>query len=171
MIETMIDMKKIIALSAAAILVAICSFCAVAQDARSIYNKYSDAGDVSAVYISPAMFRMIGKIPDLDINGADVNLAGIIKSLKGMYILDCDNAQVGTALKHDTEKLVEKGKMEMLMEVKDNGEVVRIFTSGDEKIVSSLVMLTFEAGSCTFIALDGGMLREDLEKIIAESME
>ena len=30
---------------------------AFAQDGKSIYNKYSEAENVSAVYISPAMFR------------------------------------------------------------------------------------------------------------------
>ena len=37
------------------------SISALAQDGRSLYNKYSDLADVEAVYISPAMFRLIGK--------------------------------------------------------------------------------------------------------------
>ena len=46
-------MKKIFAI-AAAMLVTVSAF---AQDGKSIYKKYSDAENVSAVYISPAMFR------------------------------------------------------------------------------------------------------------------
>lgn len=164
-------MKKVIAFAVAALVAAICSSGAGAQDARSIYNKYSDEENVSAVFISPSMFRMIGRIPDLDINGSDVNLAGIIKSLKGMYILDCENARVSSSLKRDTEKMIDKDRMEMLMEVKDSGETVRIFTGGDEKVINSLVMLTINADTCTLIALDGNMLRADFEKVIAESME
>lgn len=163
-------MKKIFVIAAAAIFAVFFSFDSFAQDARGLYNKYSDAEGVSAVYISPAMFRMIGRIPDLDINGSDVNLAGIIKSLRGMYILDCENPHVSMAVRRDTERLIDKGKFEMLMEVKDEGEVVRMFTAGDEKIIDSLVMLTLDDDNCTFIALDGNMSREDFEKVIAEGM-
>ena len=55
-------MKRIIILFAALLL----SFSAFAQNGKSIYQKYSDAENVSAVYVSPAMFRMIGQIPDLE---------------------------------------------------------------------------------------------------------
>ena len=53
-------MKRIIIL-AALLLTTIASF---AQNGKSIYQKYSEAEGVSAVYISPAMFKLIGKIPD-----------------------------------------------------------------------------------------------------------
>ena len=36
-----------------------------AQNGKGIYQKYAGNEGVSAVYVSSAMFRMIGKIPDL----------------------------------------------------------------------------------------------------------
>ena len=57
------------------------SITALAQDGRSLYNKYSDYDNVEAVYISPAMFRLIGKIPDVKMEGENVNLGPVIKSL------------------------------------------------------------------------------------------
>ena len=51
-------MKKIILIFAALLL----AFSAFAQDGRSIYNRYSDEEGVTAVYISPAMFRLLGVI-------------------------------------------------------------------------------------------------------------
>ncbi|MDY6278135.1 MAG: hypothetical protein SPL35_06950, partial [Bacteroidales bacterium] len=51
---------------------------ASAQSGRSLYLKYSDADDVSAVYISSAMFRMIGNLPDLEMENRHVNLTPII---------------------------------------------------------------------------------------------
>ena len=69
-------MKKIFAI-AAAMLVTVSAF---AQDGKSIYKKYSDAENVSAVYISPAMFRMMGKIPDMEVGASEMNLTPVIKS-------------------------------------------------------------------------------------------
>ena len=52
-------MKKII-LSMVAILMAVSMS---AQNGESIYRKYSGKEGVTGVYISPAMFRMMGSLP------------------------------------------------------------------------------------------------------------
>ena len=72
-------MKKIYAIIAA-IALAVPAF---AQGGKELYNKYSDLPGVSAVYISPAMFRLIGRIPDVDLADEDVNFTPIIKSMNG----------------------------------------------------------------------------------------
>ena len=53
-------MKKIIVFAA----LLLSFICASAQDGKHIYMKYSDEPNVSAVYVSPAMFRLIGRIPE-----------------------------------------------------------------------------------------------------------
>lgn len=158
-------MKRFV-LVAALLLTAITTF---AQNGKSIYQKYSDAEGVSAVYISPAMFRLIGKIPDLQIEGEDVNLAPIIKSLTGLYLIDSENPAINASLKADAEQFVRKGNYELLMEAKDSGETMRLFTVGTETIVNGFVMISDEGDETTFIFLDGKMNREELEKVIAES--
>ncbi len=158
-------MKRFV-LVAALLLTTITTF---AQNGKSIYQKYSDAEGVSAVYISPAMFRLIGKIPDLQIEGEDVNLAPIIKSLTGLYLIDSENPAINASLKADAEQFVRKGNYELLMEAKDSGETMRLFTIGTETIVNGFVMIADEGDETTFIFLDGKMNREELEKVIAES--
>lgn len=157
-------MKKIIALAAALLLAAT----AFAQDARSIYNKYSDEPGTSAVYISPAMFRMIGKLPDIEL-GDGMNLAPIIKNLKGMYIINSENPQVSGKMKDETNKLLRKGDYELMMEIKEDGETIRMFTSGTEEIVTGFLFMAIEMDECTFICLDGTMNRKDLEAMIANA--
>ena len=56
-------MKKLFAIAVFILLAVSVS----AQDGRSIYNKFSDEPGVSAVYISPSMFKLIGKIPAIDL--------------------------------------------------------------------------------------------------------
>ena len=55
------------------------------------------------------------------------------------------------------------------MEAKDNGEVMRMYTVGDDKVVNSLVMLSRDGSETSFICLDGTMPREQLEALIAEA--
>lgn len=159
-------MKKILVI-AVLLLSAIGAF---AQDGKSIYQKYSDEKDVSAVYISPAMFRLMGKIPDLEVKDEDINLGPIIKSLSGLYMIDSENPKVNATLKGEVERLVKAGRYVLLMEAKDSGETVRMYTVGTETVVSSFVMLSEDDDEVSFICFDGKMNRDDLEKLLAEKM-
>ena len=60
---------------------------------------------------------------------------------------------------------------EMLMEIKDRGEVVRIYTTGNEKTVTQFILTAAEYDAFTFICLDGTMSRADLEKAIAKATQ
>ena len=153
---------------AAMLLVAISSF---AQDGKSIYQKYSDSENISAVYVSPAMFKMIGKLPDIELNDGEVNFYPIIKSLTGLYIINSENTGINAQLYADVEKFIKSGKYELLMEAKDSGQTVRMYTVGNDVTVNSFVMIAKDGGETTFICIDGNMNRSDLEKLLAEQME
>ena len=139
-----------------------------AQSGKSIYQKYSDAEGVSAVYISPAMFRLMGGIPDLNAEIGD--LSPIIQSLSGLYLISSENPSINAALKADAEAFVQRGHYELLMEAKDSGECVRMYTTGTDETVSGFIMIADEGDEMTFIYLDGKMNREDLDNILAEAM-
>ena len=159
-------MKRIIILFAALLL----SFSAFAQNGKSIYQKYSDAENVSAVYVSPAMFRMTGQIPDLEVGQENVNLTPVIRSLTGLYILNSENAAINGSLRADAERFINSGRYELLMEAKDSGETVRIYTVGNDRVIEGFVMLAAEASEVTFICLDGQMPRKDFEELFSKAM-
>ncbi len=159
-------MKRFIILFAALLL----TLSAAAQNGKSIYQKYSDEENVSAVYISPAMFRLIGKIPDVNTGDGEVNLSPIIRSLSGMYLINSENEKINGNLRAEAERFIKSGKYEMLMEAKDSGQTVRMYTVGNEKTVEGFVMLAAEAASVTFICLDGQMPRDEFETLMAKQM-
>ena len=158
-------MKKLFAIMVLAFL----SVAALAQSGRDIYNKYSDEAGVSSVYVSPTMFRLIGKIPDIEMEDSKVNFSSIIKSMSGFYIVDSENPAIADELDSDVKKFIQKGDFELLMEAKEDGEVMRMYTAGDDKTVTSFVMLAREESEVTFIAFDGKMDLDELEKLIAEA--
>lgn len=162
-------MKRIIIL-AALLLTTICSF---AQSGKSIYEKYSDNEGVSAVYISPAMFRLIGKLPEVkaDVEGGSVDLAPVISTLTGMYLLNTSNEQIKNSLYEDVKRFVSSRKYELLMEAKDSGEAMRIYTIGNEKIVNGFVMISKDSEETAFICIEGNMNRSQLEALLSQSMK
>ena len=145
------------------------SISAFAQDGRSLYNKYSDYDNVEAVYISPAMFRLIGKIPDVEMNDESVNLGPIIKSLSGLYVLSIKEGATASQLADDVNRFIKKGQYELLMEAKESGEVTRMYTVGDDFVVNSFVLLSHDGEETNFVCIDGTIPRDQLENLIAEA--
>ena len=158
-------MKKILITAILAVL----SVSAFAQTGKSLYEKYSDLDGVEAVYISPAMFKMIGRL-SIDLKEQDnVDISNIIRSLKGMYILNIPNSGAASRLASEVTGLIRKGNYELLMEAKDSGEKMQMFTSGDDNIIRSFVMLNTDGDETSFICFDGEILREDFENIVVNS--
>lgn len=140
---------------------------------RAIYDKYSDMKGVEAVYISSAMFKMIGRLPEFDAGDADdVDLSKVVKHLKGMYILDIeDNKNAAKELARDVNSLVEKDDYELIMEAKEDGEVTKMYTLGDETTVYSFIIVEADSDETTFICIDGVIPREALQEAIAKAAE
>ena len=147
---------------------------AYAQSGKTIYNKYSDSNGVSAVYISPTMFRMIGQLPNLDIEASDgekVDIAPLVRSFEGFYLLSVSDKAQAAELKQEVQSMIKSGRFEMLMEAKDSGNTMRIYTAGNDKNISSLVMLAQEGDSVQFICLEGTINRKDFESLMAKSIK
>ena len=116
------------------------------------------------------MFKLMGSIPDIDMPDGDVNLSPYIKEMSGMYLIDSENPKINEALAADAQKMISKGRYELLMEAKDDGERVRIYIVPDGESITSFVMTATEPGECVFISIEGKMLRKDLEKLLANAM-
>ena len=160
-------MKRIIA-TALMLLMTVGAF---AQEGKRLYNKYMDQDGVSAVYISPAMFRLMGQLPDINIESADgrkMDMAPLVRSFSGFYMLSFEKKSAASEeLYKEVTAMVNKGNFDLLMEVKDNGSTVRMYTLGDEKVVNSFVCIMNEDSQTTFFCLEGSMARSDLEKFMA----
>ena len=144
---------------------------AFAQEGKRLYNKYSDMDGVSAVYISPTMFKLMGQLPDINLkttHGKEMDMAPLVRSFSGFYMLSFEKKSAASAeLYKEVTSLVNKGNFELLMEVKDDGSTIRMYTLGDEKVVSSFVCIINEEDETMFFSLEGSMNRSDVEKLIA----
>ena len=128
-------MKKSLILFAVAIL--LMPLTAMSQD---IFEKYSDNNDVTYVSIKPKMFQMLAK---MDISTEDkeaqeyINMVNSITSFK---TLATDNKAIAA----DVSKWVKSrtSSLEELMEVKDDGMVVKFYVreGKDSDHVAELLM-------------------------------
>lgn len=149
------------------IIISLAAFTAFAQDYKTIYQKYSDDDRVTAVYISPAMFKMIGKLPEVRIEDNGLDLAPMIKSMTGFYMLQTEDSSLAEKISKDVTRIVGGGKFETLMEIKDKGQKVNILSLGDDQFLKSLLLTVFDSGESMFIGIDGLMNRADVENAVA----
>jgi hypothetical protein len=159
-------MKRILA----AALLLISATLASAQEGKNLYNKYSSEKGVSAVYISPAMLKLIGQLPDLKIQtqgDKSLDIGSLISSFQGFYMLEITEPSAMTTLRKDVASMIGTGRYELLMEMKEEGETLNIYTAGDEKVIDSFVFMATDTDGMQFICIDGAMYRSDVEKLIA----
>lgn len=157
-------MKKIIILLLA---FAVSMVSSAAQNSKKkIYSEYSGKPGVSAVYISPAMFKLMKTVPDIEINSQEVNFSRFIRTLEGMYILNTSDQGIASRLAKDVESELRYGKHELLMEAIEENQTTRIYIVQNESIVSDLILLSRDGHSTSYISLTGEMPLDELSKMI-----
>lgn len=152
-------MKRLIVL----LLAAFVAMSASAQNSKSIYNKYRNESGISSVYVSPSMFKMMGKVPNIE--GAD--FSSVIKYLEAMYVIDCENPFVAKKLKTEVLDYAESKRMELMMEARDGDELVRVYTVTKDEFVTDFIMLLSENDECVFIGIEGKIDPATLGQVIA----
>ena len=138
-----------------------------AQSNNTIYNKYSGKQGVSSVYISPSMFKMMKSLPEVEIyDDKDVHFEQIIKSFEGMYVIEVENIALVKSVISDVESMIAKGNLELLMEVKESDETVRIYVEKEGDMFKKFIMLEREDDSATFISIDAQMPQEAVAELL-----
>ena len=157
-------MKKIIILLLA---FAVSMVSSAAQNSKKkIYSEYSGKPGVSAVYISPAMFKLMKSVPDIEINSQEVNFSRFIRTLEGMYILNTSDQDIASRLAKDVESELRYGKHELLMEAIEENQTTRIYIVQNDSIVSDLILLSRDGHSTSYISITGEMPLDELSKMI-----
>ena len=158
------NMKKIIILLLA---FAVSMVSSAAQNSKKkIYSEYSGKPGVSAVYISPAMFKLMKTVPDIEINSQEVNFSRFIRTLEGMYILNTSDQDIASRLAKDVESELRYGKHELLMEAIEENQTTRIYIVQNDSIVSDLILLSRDGHSTSYISMTGEMPLDELSKMI-----
>lgn len=154
-------MKKLILCAIAALSTLVAS----AQSANELYNKYSGRKGVEAVYISPAMFKMMKTLPDMDIQGKeDLDISPIVQNLEGMYVIEIENFTI--PFMEDVKNLVKSHKLELMMESREEGETTQIFFSQKDGVVTEFVVVNAEKNEVDFVCFTGKMNMDDLSKLM-----
>lgn len=156
-------MKKLLL----SLLLAAATLSASAQSANELYNKYSGMKNAETVYISPAMFKMMKSLPDMDVQGQeDLDISPIIQNFDGMYVIEIENFTI--PFMEDVKKFVKSHKLELMMESRDQDETTQIYFAQKDGIVTEFVVVNSEKNEADFVCFTGKMKMEDLSKMLGK---
>lgn len=126
------------------------------------FEKYADTKNVTYVFISKYMLRLAGKASAPSVPG--VNTQSIMNKLDGIQIISSEEKTASARLKADTQAFIKQGKYELLMQVDDDEDKVRIYHR-EGKQQSAVVMLSDDAGEVSVIVFSGKFTLDDVMKM------
>lgn len=126
------------------------------------FEKYADTKNVTYVYISKFMLRMVGKGSSPSVPG--VNTQSIMNKLNGIQIISTEENSAAARLKAETQSIIKQGKYELLLQVDEDDEKVNIYHR-EGKQQSVVVMLSDDDGEVSVIVFSGTFTLEDVMKM------
>ncbi len=109
---------------------------------QSIFDKYEDLDEVSAVVINKSMFNLLAKM-EVDMDDPEAQeYMNMAKKLNGLKVFVTEDTKVSSDMKATVAKYLKSEKLEELMRVKDKNTNVKFYIRNgkDEDHVSELLM-------------------------------
>ena len=140
---------------------------------NQLYKKYSSVPGITKVYISKAMFSLIGSSNregskmSVSTYGSDIDVNKYAKKLTGLYILSSEDPNVGTRLLADFGQMLKDMNLELLMEVEDDGDTVKMYSVKKGNITTDFFLSSHDSdGEITVMHLQGALTDDDIAGIM-----
>ena len=153
-------MKTIITNILLAIMLMMTSINAQAQ--KNPFDKFSDYEDVTYIFISEAMLKLVGTTAIPSIDGIDINEIG--SKLKSIQIITSEK-HTKNSLKSEAMSIIKKESYEKLIQVSEKDNKVDIYFK-DGKKNSIIVMINDEKDDTVLIVFSGEFGTANIAKML-----
>lgn len=121
------------------ILMAMLPFTGISQ---SLFDKYEDLDNVTAVIVSKGMFNLLSKI-DVEVDDPEAqDFMDIAKSVSSLKVFTTEDKAIGTDMAASVNSYLKSSSLEELMRIKDKDANVKFYIKSgkDDDHVSELLM-------------------------------
>ena len=92
------------------------------------FDKYEDMKDVDAMVMTSKMFKMLAKVDLSDNNPEAREYMNLIENLDRIQIYKSSNSKIMSQMATDVKSYLQKGSLEELMRVNDNGQNIKFYS-------------------------------------------
>ncbi|TFG79092.1 MAG: DUF4252 domain-containing protein [Flavobacteriales bacterium] len=109
---------------------------------QSVFDKYENMDQVSAVIINKGMIDLVGALGMDEDDQESRDFMEIAKGLKGIKVFFTEDKGIGAEMGTTVQSYLKSGSMEELMRVKDEGTNVKFYVKNgrDENHITELLM-------------------------------
>lgn len=129
----------------------------------SFFRKFADHEDITSVYISKSMLRLM---PDMQTGGIDIGR--VSSKLDNIQILSCEKQEVIPQIRKELTYISPQNGYEELMKVNDAGEHIVIYLKENTGEPKEYVLLCDEKKELTVVILKGNLSITDIQGIIGK---
>ena len=133
-----------------------------AQAQKNPFDKFSDYEDVTYIFISEAMLKLVGTTAIPNIDGIDINEIG--SKLKSIQIITSEKC-TKNSLKSEAMSIIKKESYEKLIQVSEKDNKVDIYFK-DGKKNSIIVMVNDEKDDTVLIVFSGEFGMANIAKML-----
>lgn len=133
-----------------------------AQAQKNPFDKFSDYEDVTYIFISEAMLKLVGTTAIPSIDGIDINEIG--SKLKSIQIITSEKC-TKNSLKSEAMSIIKKESYEKLIQVSEKDNKVNIYFK-DGKKNSIIVMVNDEKDDTVLIVFSGEFGMANIAKML-----
>lgn len=124
---------------------------------QSMFDKYEDLDNVSAVVVNQSMFRLLANI-DVEVDDPEAkDFMDIAKSLKNLKVFITEDKEISADMKKSMDSYLNSNSLEELMRVKDKDANVKFYIKEgkDEDHVSELLMFVTGISEAADVEVNG----------------
>jgi predicted lactoylglutathione lyase len=148
------------------ILISLCLFFASAGFAQNrTFERFAEMDDVSSVFISQAMFRLMGNMANFD-QMSGVNISGLTNKIESLQVLSTESRTRAAQMHREFSELTSAHHYEELMRVTDGGTRVGIYANMQGEQIRELLLLVGEETDFTVIRIVGGFSLQDIQQLM-----
>ena len=138
----------------------------------SLFEKFEDAKNVESVYISKAMFDLIGSCIGSKLVGVksmeDFLIRDKLSKIDHLYILSSKDTKMAAGLADIFSSYYKEGKFEELMRMKDNGQKTTIYMQQMKNKMSEFGLFSTGDGETRIISIVGTLTINDIKDVVGK---
>lgn len=145
----------------------------ISCSAQRTLSDVASMKGVTSVYIGKAMLKLAGSTMSIGKDETGLDISKLIKDLTSIEIITCEDKKIANEVQKKCQKALSKYPMEVITEVKDDGQNVEI--SGvfekDGDILNMLLISVTGSDEPTYILMKGKINIETLNTALIKEID
>ncbi len=112
---------------------------------QTVFDKFDNQDDITAIIVNKKMFELMGKIDSKDKDAKE--LSNLVKKLENLRVFVTANDKKGDEMKATTDKYLKTANLDELMRINEKGKSVKIYVKSGASDSQVKELLMFIEGS------------------------